>query len=67
MPNGFHNKQVGVPLSGGPGKDTAQAGGGSMPFIERTAYTGDLPGKGQSKDRSGGVKKVKHYPSVEGI
>lgn len=66
MPNGFFNGQVRTSLKGG-GKDTAQAGGGSMAFKEKPGFPGGLPGKAQPKDRSGGVKKVKAYPSSDGI
>ena len=48
--------------AGGMGREGSK---GSM--TEKTANFGGLPGKIQSKDRSGGIKKLKTYPQSEGL
>ncbi len=51
------------PMPGsGMGKPPA---GASAP--EKTANWGGLPGKSQSKDRSGGVKRLQVHPKTEGL
>ena len=39
----------------------------NAPFNERTANWPDVPGKTQSRDRSGGVKKAKIHASAKGL
>ena len=41
--------------------------GGGMPFTEKSPSWGKLPGKTQSKNRSGGVKRAKGYVKSEGL
>lgn len=68
MPNGYHNKQVGVPLSGGKGtKGFMPQGGGSPTMKEKPGFAIGVPGKTQSKDRSGGVKRIQQSPKTEGL
>lgn len=72
MPNGYHNKQVGVSLSGGKGVGGSgfMPKGGGSPKINMKSGFGSpgLPGKAQPKDRSGGVKGGKFtYADKEGL
>lgn len=67
MSNGYFNGQTRTSLKGGKVKDTAQPGGGSMPFKEKPGFPGGLPGKAQPKDRSGGVKRVLPHPKSDGL
>jgi hypothetical protein len=72
MPNGYHNKQVGVPLSGGKALDASgfmPKGAGSPKINAKPAFgSPGLPGKTQPKDRSGGVKRGKLiYADKEGL
>ena len=66
MANKYYNNMHGDNFPGGKGAPTGQRGSKSgMP--ENTANWGDVPGKTQSKDRSGGVKKCKCHPVSKGI
>lgn len=71
MPNGYLNKQVGVPLSNsGKGLDGSgymPKGGGSPGMKEKPGFAIGAPGKTQSKDRSGGVKRIQQSPKTEGL
>lgn len=67
MPNGYFNGQVRSPLKGGSVVDTAQRGGPSPAFKQKPGFATSAPGKTQPKDRSGGVKRIKAYPSSDGL
>jgi len=67
MPNGYFNGQVRSSLKGGKGGDLDQGGSRTMPFKEKPGFNTGVPGKTQSKDRSGGVKKLKVRPYEEGL
>ena len=68
MPNPHYNSMHGSNrkvAEGGSNKASGSSPKASMP--EKTANWPGLPGKAQSKDRSGGVKKLKVHPKSEGI
>ena len=50
-----------------PGASNDQSGGTFKPFKESTAAWPSVPGKTQSRDRSGGTKKVKQSAKSEGV
>jgi len=66
MPNKNFNNMHGANFSKKQGAPTGVRGG-SAAMPEKTAGWPGVPGKTQPKDRSGGTKKVKHYPVSEGI
>ena len=39
----------------------------AAPFTEKPGPAGGLPGKSQSRDRSGGVRKIKQHTKSEGL
>jgi hypothetical protein len=65
--NGYFNGQTRnlTPVSAG--KDSAQPGGKSAGMSMKPGFNTSAPGKSQPKDRSGGVKKIKAYPSSDGL
>lgn len=64
----FNGQNRSSPVTGkGGGSKTAQPGGGSMAFREKPGFKTGAPGKTQSKDRSGGVKRATVSPSSEGL
>lgn len=66
MPNKFFNNMHGINYSSSKGPPTGQRGGETaMP--DKVANWPGVPGKMQSKDRSGGVKKCKCHPVKQGI
>lgn len=67
MSNGYFNGQTRSPLKGGKVVDTAQRGGSSPAFKEKPGFATSAPGKKQSADRSCGVKRIKAYPSSDGL
>lgn len=68
MPNGFFNGQVRSPLGMSKALDTAQRGAGKTAAMkEKAGFNTGAPGKTQSKDRSAGVKRIKAYPSSDGL
>ena len=70
MPNRF-NSDIGRGTMPSGRKSGGSAGGGKKidaPFTEKPAFpTMGAPGKTQSRDRSGGVRKVKQHPKSDGI
>lgn len=64
MSNGYFNNQTRDGLKGGKGTRGAERSASSMPTREKPGFNTDLPGKAQSKDRSGGVK---HVPKTSGM
>lgn len=68
MPNNYWNNVNGM---GGPSKAPPKpgiTGGGKAPMNEKPAFpTATLPGPTQSKDRSGGVRRVENSPKKMGL
>lgn len=69
MSNGYFNGQTRTSLKGGSGTrgNPQGSGGTSASFKEKPGFATGVPGKTQSKDRSGGVKRVKTSPKTEGL
>jgi hypothetical protein len=68
MPNGYFNNQVRQGLKGGKGATTGQKGGKATTTLGlKPGFKTSAPGKKQSKDRSGGVKRAKIYPDSDGL
>lgn len=68
MPNGYFNNQVRQGLKGGKGADVTKRAGGKAPSLNlKPGFRTGAPGKKQSKDRSGGVKRAKNYPDSDGL
>jgi hypothetical protein len=77
MSNGYFNNQTRTSLKGGKGlggtgwlADTAaqdRTERAPRPFKVKPGFNTGVPGKTQSKDRSGGVKRAKVRPAEEGL
>lgn len=71
MPNKHFNDQIypgGLKNAKGPSPGTTSGGKTSQGFNEKPAFpSAGLPGKAQSKDRSGGVTKAKVDPKRLGL
>lgn len=67
MPNGYFNGQVRQSLKGGKGADPSSPYGSAPSFQQKPGFKTGVPGKTQSKDRSGGVKRAKTSPDTEGL
>lgn len=67
MSNGYYNGQTRTSLKGGKGATTQAGGGKTAPFKQKPGFATGAPGKTQSKDRSGGVQRVKHHPNFDGL
>lgn len=67
MSNGYFNGQTRTSLKGGKGANPRASGGKSASMNEKPGFATGAPGKKQSKDRSGGVKRAKVYAGSDGL
>lgn len=67
MANPFFNGQTRNLTPVNRGKDSAQPGSKSTGMSVKPGFNTSAPGKTQSKDRSAGVKRIKAYPSSDGL
>lgn len=68
MANKYFNEQIHGKAPKGMGANVeATPGGGKTSMRVKQSWSTGLPGKAQSKSRSGGVKKAKTYSHSEGL
>ena len=63
----FNNSSKAKPVMAKGGGQSNPRGGSSMSIKEKPGFSTGVPGKTQSKDRSGGVKKLKTHADSEGL